>query len=284
MQNTDGIKKCFHKAKDSRLRHKMADLRNPLFCAECLPPVWAAAAAIVFGSLVKLKHSGRFLCGSSVKNKEEKYMKNSRAFTLIKWVCQAGPVLQPCRTDADNASDKGHLAAFTLIELLVVVLIIGILVAIAVPQYKVAVKKAKMTEYMTMVRAIVEAEEAYRLENGEYTDDLQALSISLPQKAGCEFTKDEWCSFYECAEEDVVYGVCDNVTNIQAGTKEATKYRLRYLEMLAPYSWSDASVSKGDRICQAVGTVENKVCQSFGPVERIRGRSVNGNAGWYRFL
>ena len=77
--------------------------------------------------------------------------------------------------------------AFTLIELLVVVLIIGILAAVAVPQYQRAVTKSRLMAAVTYLKAVKDAEEIYYLANGVYTDDIDSLSVEgeCPNKWVC---------------------------------------------------------------------------------------------------
>ncbi len=55
---------------------------------------------------------------------------------------------------------------FTLIELLVVVLIIGILAAVALPQYQKTVEKARAAEAITVINAVQKGIDLYLLEHG----------------------------------------------------------------------------------------------------------------------
>ena len=71
---------------------------------------------------------------------------------------------------------------FTLIELLVVVLIIGILSAVALPQYEKSVEKARAAEALSMVRAIRDAQQVYYMANGVYSNKLEDLDIEVPGK------------------------------------------------------------------------------------------------------
>ena len=70
--------------------------------------------------------------------------------------------------------------AFTLIELLVVVLIIGILAAVAVPQYQKAVEKSKSAQALTILKTVYNAAEAYYLANGTYATSFDELSVDIP--------------------------------------------------------------------------------------------------------
>ena len=81
---------------------------------------------------------------------------------------------------------------FTLVELLVVVLIIGILAAVALPQYKKAVTKAHFAEAMANLKTIAQADAVCQLNKGELCD-IEELDIRIGEEgaataAGCNST------------------------------------------------------------------------------------------------
>ena len=75
---------------------------------------------------------------------------------------------------------KNQERGFTLIELLVVVLIIGILSAIAIPQYQKAVEKSKATQALILLRNLADAQKTYYLTNGNYATSFDDLSVQIP--------------------------------------------------------------------------------------------------------
>ena len=104
--------------------------------------------------------------------------------------------------------------AFTLIELLVVVLIIGILAAIALPQYQKAVMKARLATIKPILSSIKEAEEIYYMANGQYTPDISQLDIKIP----CTMSEGDESAFY-----------CDNYFNIDNIMADGSDERWLYI-------------------------------------------------------
>lgn len=77
---------------------------------------------------------------------------------------------------------------FTLLEILVVVLIIGILAAIALPQYQMAVGKARFSTLKNLTKSIQQSVQGYYMGNDSYPHSSNDLDIGLNIKSETEKT------------------------------------------------------------------------------------------------
>ena len=163
------------------------------------------------------------------------------------------PVLA-ARANAEYS--EGQKSGFTLIELLVVVLIIGILAAVALPQYQLAVMKSRFATLRAALTTLVEAQKAYHLANGTYATEFDELSVGAP--AG-------WAIKHTGGNMPTAYAKKDNLRLYVWYSGQTTDARIQKDDtdktLTLRYSWSNNYYQ-----CLGYTDTAAKVCQSSGGI------------------
>lgn len=146
---------------------------------------------------------------------------------------------------------------FTLIELLVVVLIIGILAAIAVPQYQRSVEKARVAEVWTNLSSMNKAIKAALLERPGATLNWSDLAMSWATSGGgdtgslnsAQFTSPSGVTYQIVSDSGYAYGS-------------------RTIKGVAVY----LSIVDGKRYCAATSDTD-KICPGYIGLNKTSGAS-----------
>ena len=138
---------------------------------------------------------------------------------------------------------------FTLIELLVVVLIIGILTAIAIPQYEVAVEKSRAAEAFTTGKTILDAmNRAFAERPGELPNSPEAFDVKI---SGGTWNNSVYTT--EFFTYDISSGRAVKITRNLAGNDG---YEIMLYNAYDP-------ANDGRRTCQGKASSGQSLCKTF---------------------
>ena len=165
-----------------------------------------------------------------------------------------------------SKTNKYPVGGFTLIELLVVILIIGILAAIALPQYKMAVTKAKVASILPLMRRLKDANAEWKLLHGAYDEggsidgipSAEELGVNWPSgweldgESGLESFNDYW---YCDASEPGGTVLCMHHIGMSEFPFTINMYQPDYdgWEDVRGMTTCYSDNPKGQKICQVLG-------------------------------
>ena len=157
---------------------------------------------------------------------------------------------------------------FTLIELLAVVMIIAILTAAALPQYRRAIQRTQATEALTNLRTMFDSAMRYRAANSENPTTAKGLDVNFFEAQHNTNLRYTDIGFFRYRFSDdgikscLLEGNSDNTFCISMNYKSVTKYGNEY--------------GPGTIFCQNLSGYEkfNYVCNYLGT-------EVTGSSGLY---
>ena len=162
---------------------------------------------------------------------------------------------------------------FTLLELLVVVVIISILAAIALPQYRKAVLRTQLHKGIPLVESLYQAQQSYILTHGNFADNIDDLEVSVPVDKSCKKTQKKDTSEYSCNWG--IISIADTVKNVQFRVPG----ELAYIHYIQDLKSGGLQRKAGEVWCFAKSGKDTaqKVCQEMG------GQFGNSDSNWTRY-
>ena len=151
---------------------------------------------------------------------------------------------------------------FTLIELLVVVLIIGILAAMALPQYFKAVERSRMAEAVGLLGSIAQSQQRKYLQINKYATKFSGLDAA-PKGAGSSGT-------YYTKGDASGNGFTITLSGDAVGTGKAVAQRSAGGTLQYKYKLTRYYASNGTS-CEAVDSDENgaALCADFCGIDSL---------------
>lgn len=165
---------------------------------------------------------------------------------------------------------------FTLIEMLVVVLIVGVLAAVAIPQFESAIEKSRTTEALVTAKAIKDAVQRYyqanpnemgtpvchwyQIADVDLNSDQWAPKMSAAGSGGCDSYRTQTFT-YDLGEDALLIYRIDRANPAAdreaPSDRDAAEYEIKY--MITPYDNTKGCDPRGNEkyesICRFIETL-----------------------------